>query len=139
MLYIFHTYVASIFSGCCVCFTFFSSSVFKSVLDASFKCFVCFQTYVASVASGCFKSRLGVASRSLLAFDCLASVSPPSLGTGWASKLEAQAGAALTPSSRCWRRGGGRAAASGVGGRSFCSVVPLRVRALLLLRYSVVP
>ena len=83
----FHTYVASVLSGCCVCFTWFLS-VFANISDACFKCFICLQTYVAS-ASGCFKSRLGVVSRSLLAFDCLASVSPPSLGTGWASKLEA--------------------------------------------------
>jgi hypothetical protein len=63
-----------------------------------------FQMHVSSVASECFKSRSGVASRSLLAFDCLASVYPPSLGTGWASEPEAQADAAPSPSSRCWRR-----------------------------------
>jgi len=63
--------------------------VFESVSDACFKCFICLQTHVASVASGCFKSRSGVAARSLLAFDCLASVSPPSLGASWASELEA--------------------------------------------------
>jgi len=46
--------------------------------------------YVASVASRYVKSRSGVASHSLLAFGCLASVSPPSLGTGWAYEPEAQ-------------------------------------------------
>ena len=60
-------------------------------------CFICLQTYVASVASGCFKNKSDVASRSLLAFDCLASVYPPSLGAGWASRLEAQAGATPSP------------------------------------------
>jgi hypothetical protein len=63
-------------------------SVFVNVSDACFKCFIYLQMYVASV-SGCFKSRLGVASRSLLTFVCLASVSPPSLDAGWASELEA--------------------------------------------------
>jgi hypothetical protein len=33
---------------------------------------------------------LGVVSRFLLANDCLASVSPPSLGVGWASEPEAR-------------------------------------------------
>jgi hypothetical protein len=74
---LFHTYVASVLSGC------FKnrSCVAASVSDA---CFICLQMYVASVASGCFKSRSGVASLSLL-FYCLTftSVSPPS--TSWAS------------------------------------------------------
>ena len=38
--------------------------IFASVLDAYFKCFICFQTYVAIVASGCFKTRSSVASPS---------------------------------------------------------------------------
>ena len=58
--------------------------------------------YVVSVASGYFKSKSGVASRSLLAFCYLASVSPPSLDVGWASEPEAQAGATPSPSSRRW-------------------------------------
>jgi hypothetical protein len=60
------------------------SGVFASVLDAYFKCFICLHTYVASVASGCFKSRLIVVSPSSL-FCCLALVSSPSPGAGWAS------------------------------------------------------
>ena len=111
------------------------SCVFASISDACFKCFICLQMYVASVASGYFKSRSDVASRSLLALDCLASVSPPSLNAGWASDLEAQGGVDPSPYSRCWhrgmgwQRGEGWAVASGVGGRSLCSVVPLRWRA----------
>ena len=69
MLHMFHTYVASVLSGCCVCLAIVSkcfSDVFASVSDACFKCFICLQTYVASVASGCFKSRSGVASPFLL-------------------------------------------------------------------------
>jgi hypothetical protein len=63
----FHTYVPSVLSGCCVCFTI----VFKCFC----KCFRCMfqvchllQTYVASVASECFKSRwvLHLAPRFLL-------------------------------------------------------------------------
>jgi hypothetical protein len=79
--------------------------MFYMVFKCFCKCFRCmFQVlhlsldYVTS-ASGCFKSRLGVAFRSLLTFDCLASVSPPSLGAGWASELEAQADVAPTLSS----------------------------------------
>ena len=44
MLHIFHTYVASVLSECCVCFTMVLrcfSGVFESVLDACFKCFIC--------------------------------------------------------------------------------------------------
>jgi hypothetical protein len=63
ILYMFHTYIASVLSRCCVCFTMVLS-VFASVLDVCFKCFVCLQTYVASVAYECFKSRSGVASLS---------------------------------------------------------------------------
>ena len=104
--------------------------IFTSGSDACFKCFNCLQTYIASVASRCFKSRSGVASRSLLAFDCLALV-PPLLST-LASEPEARAGAVPFPSSRCWWRGvgwwhgRGRAATSGAGRCSFCPVVPLR-------------
>jgi hypothetical protein len=70
---------------CCKCFIWMLcmfymvfkcfSYVFASVLDACFKCFICLQMYVASVTSRCFKSRSGVASRSLLAFNCLTSFS----------------------------------------------------------------
>jgi hypothetical protein len=65
MLHIFHTYVASVLSRCCVCFcNGFKcfSDVFANVSDACSKCFICLQTYVASVASECFKSRTSVAS-----------------------------------------------------------------------------
>jgi hypothetical protein len=56
MLHMFHIYVASVLSGCCVCLRWFLSVSF-----ACFKCFICLQTYVASIASECFKSRLSVA------------------------------------------------------------------------------
>jgi hypothetical protein len=39
------------------------SSVFASVSDTCFKCFLCFFLYVATIASGCFQSRSGVAHR----------------------------------------------------------------------------
>ena len=67
MLHMFHTYVVSVLSRCCVCFTMVFkcvSCVFASVSDAFFKCFICLQTYIASVAYGCFKSRSGIASPS---------------------------------------------------------------------------
>jgi hypothetical protein len=67
---------------CCICFThmlqvFYMdvayvlvlqcfSCVFASVSDICFKCFICLQTYVVNVAFGCSKSRLCVASPSLL-------------------------------------------------------------------------
>ena len=41
-------------------FTMFSS-VFASVSDACFKCFICLHMYTVSAVSGCFKSRPGVA------------------------------------------------------------------------------
>jgi hypothetical protein len=57
----FHTYIASVLSECCICFYNGFSSVVKvflaSVSDECFKCFICLQTYVANVASECFKSR----------------------------------------------------------------------------------
>ena len=94
----FHTYVASVLSRCCVCFTMVFnefSGVFASVLDACFKCSICLQTYIASVASRHFKSRSGVAS-----FCSLSAASPRCLlllPAGWVS---------VTPSfsSRCWWR-----------------------------------
>ena len=55
----FHTYVASVLRGRCICFamTFqVFSGVFANVSDVCFKCFICLQTYVASVSSGYFKS-----------------------------------------------------------------------------------
>ena len=63
----FHTYVLSVLSGCCVCFcNCFKcfSGIFVSVSGACFNCFICLQTYVVSVVSECFKSRSGVASPS---------------------------------------------------------------------------
>ena len=63
----FHTYIASVLSGCCVCVAMVLKCFmcfFASVLDACFKRFICLHTYVASVVSGCLKSRLGVASLS---------------------------------------------------------------------------
>jgi hypothetical protein len=88
--------------GCYICFTHMLQvlyldivyvlhgfQVFLCVSDTCFKCFICLQTYVTSVASGCFKSRLGVASRSLLT-----SVSLPSLGAGWTFEPKVQTGPA---------------------------------------------
>jgi hypothetical protein len=51
----FHTYVASVLSRCCVCFAMVFKLLlqvfFASVLDACFKCFIYLLLYVASVAS----------------------------------------------------------------------------------------
>jgi hypothetical protein len=113
------------------------SDVFASVSDACFKCFIYIQTYVAGVASGCFKSRSSVASRSLLALDCLALVSPSSLGAGLASELEAHAGAVPSPFSRCWQRDGGWAVASGADEHSLCYVVPFGARSVTLFYGSI--
>jgi hypothetical protein len=99
MLHMFHTFVVSVLSGYYISFIM--------VLKCSCKCFRCiFQVFNLSwdILSGCFKSRSGVVSRSILAFDCLVSVSPLSLGVGWASEPEAQVGAVPSPSSQCWRR-----------------------------------
>jgi hypothetical protein len=97
--------VAYVSHICCKCFYLdvayvlqWLGCVFASVLDACFKSFICLEIYVVSVASVCFKSRSGVASRSLFAFGCLALMSPPSLDVSWAFDLEAQAGAAPSPS-----------------------------------------
>jgi len=62
------------------------SGVTASDSDACFMCFICLQSYVASVVSGCFKSRLGIASLSLLFYRLtFASVSPPPPpDVGWA-------------------------------------------------------
>jgi hypothetical protein len=52
MSHMFHTYVASLLSGCCICFAMafhVFSGVFVSVSDAYFKCFICLQTYIANV------------------------------------------------------------------------------------------
>jgi hypothetical protein len=57
-LQVFHLDVAY-FTMICNCF----SSVFASVLNVCFKCFICLLLYVATVASRCFKGRLGVARR----------------------------------------------------------------------------
>jgi hypothetical protein len=59
----FHTYVASVLSECCVCFAMVFKcllGVCESISDAYFKCFICLQTYVSNAASGCFKSRSSV-------------------------------------------------------------------------------
>jgi hypothetical protein len=127
MLYMFHTYVASVLSGCCVYFIWFSS-VFQVFLQI-------FRMHVSSVSSAIRRilqmlhldvsSRSSVASPSLLAFDCLALVSPPSLVVSWASEPEAQAGATRSLSSRCWRRDGERLPRVARTGAPFCSVVPL--------------
>jgi hypothetical protein len=59
----FHTYVASVSSECCVGLQWFSSIFqvfFSSVSEACFKCLNGFQADVASAASEYFKSRSGV-------------------------------------------------------------------------------
>jgi hypothetical protein len=63
---LFHTYVASISSGC------YKSKygIAASVSDACFMCFICLQTYVVNVVFECFKSRSSVASLFSL-FCCL--------------------------------------------------------------------
>jgi hypothetical protein len=68
----FHTCVASVYLDVAYVLQWFSS-VFASVSDACFKCFISLQMYIACVAFGCFKSRSGIASPSLL------SVSPQCL------------------------------------------------------------
>jgi hypothetical protein len=64
MLHMFHTYVAIALFGCCISFEMafqIFSSVFISVSDVCFKCFIHLQTYVINVLFGCFKSKSGVA------------------------------------------------------------------------------
>jgi hypothetical protein len=63
---VFHTSVASVVSGRCICLQWFSivfRVFFASVLDTCFKCFICLLLYVAIIVSGCFKSRSSVAHR----------------------------------------------------------------------------
>jgi hypothetical protein len=49
----FHTYVASVSSGCCICLQWFLS-VFRRFC----KCFISLLLYVVAVVFGCFKSEL---------------------------------------------------------------------------------
>jgi hypothetical protein len=59
----FETYVASVLSGYCICFSMACqvfSCVVASVLDACFKCFIYLQTYVVNVSCGYFQNRSGV-------------------------------------------------------------------------------
>jgi hypothetical protein len=60
MLHMFHAYVASILSKCCVCVAIVFKC-FHVFLQICFKCFICLLLYVASIASECFKSRSSVA------------------------------------------------------------------------------
>jgi hypothetical protein len=53
VLHMFHTYIASVSSGRCICF----QHIF---LDICYKCLNCFWTYDANVSSRCCKSRSGV-------------------------------------------------------------------------------
>ena len=74
----FHTYVASVLSGCCICFTHMLqvfyldvayvfqwfqvfSGVFASVSDTCFKCFSCFGGMFQVWLIGCCKNRSGFA------------------------------------------------------------------------------
>jgi hypothetical protein len=117
MLHMFHTYVACVLYGCCVCL-----QRFQVFLRCFCKCFrYIFQVFHISSYIHCkccfrmFQKQIGCCI-SLLAFCCLASVSPPP-GVGWASDTtpwsghtmgpfepKALAGAAPSPSSR--RSGG---------------------------------
>jgi hypothetical protein len=65
------------------------SGVFANFSDACFKCFISLQMYVASVVSGCSK-----VDRVLHFRLCLLLSRPSPPGVGWATKPEAQAGAA---------------------------------------------
>jgi hypothetical protein len=49
LLHMFHIYVASVLSRCCICFARAFQVFFASVLDVCFKCFICLQKYVANV------------------------------------------------------------------------------------------
>jgi hypothetical protein len=64
--------ICSVLSGCYVCFIMVLRC-FAGVSHAYFKCFIYLEMYIANVASGYFKSRSGVASHSLIAFDCFTS------------------------------------------------------------------
>ena len=85
MLHMFHTYVASILSRCCIYFTMVFKcfpDIFASVSNTCFKCFIYLQKYVVSVASKYFTSRSDVASPSSLSVAlprCLL------LAPGWVS------------------------------------------------------
>jgi hypothetical protein len=64
MLHMFHIYVASVLSRCCICLQWFSSlfsRVFAGVSDICFKCFICLFFYIASIASKYVKSKSDVA------------------------------------------------------------------------------
>ena len=65
------------------------SSIFASVLDACFKCFICLQMYVARVASECFKTKSGVAHVAMRVRSTC------QCGPVWACETQAWAGA-------CW-------------------------------------
>jgi hypothetical protein len=74
VLHMFHIYVASVSSGCCICFQAYVASVssrcciyfamatpvFPSCFRRMLQVFQLFWTYVANVSSRCFKSRSGV-------------------------------------------------------------------------------
>jgi hypothetical protein len=58
MLHMFHKYVASVLSGCCICFNSFQEfQVFCKCFRGILQVFQLFHAYVASVSSECFKSR----------------------------------------------------------------------------------
>jgi hypothetical protein len=71
VLYMFHTYVASVLSGCYICFTLMLQVFHPDVAYAFNTCFPCvsdvyvafqlFQMYIANVSSRCCKSRSDVA------------------------------------------------------------------------------
>jgi hypothetical protein len=69
MLHMFHTYVASVLFGCCICLQLFFkcfSCVFACVARCIFRMFQLFRMYMASVLFGCFKNR----SRVLCMLQC---------------------------------------------------------------------
>jgi hypothetical protein len=70
--YVSHLYVASVLSGCCICFTlmlqvfhpniaYVFNTCFRHVSDVYVVSFQLFQVYVVNVSSKCCKSRYGVA------------------------------------------------------------------------------
>jgi hypothetical protein len=123
MLYMFHAYVVSVLSKCCVCFTIvfkWFSCVFLSVSDVCIKYFIRLQTYVAIVASKCFKSRTGVASHFLLSVvspRCLLLLPAP-VGHPWPLPLFLDGGDVQSGTNPTWARETVRETAAGAGVRT---------------------
>jgi hypothetical protein len=54
---LFHTYVASVSFGYCICFVM-ATHMFSSVSDVCYKCFNCFGCLLQSASSTCCKSKI---------------------------------------------------------------------------------